>query len=186
MGIERNGLCDGVVSNDLLADLRRGRAVAFSQIDQIVVGGICEIQMPFELPLAIETMGCCHSGWSTEVNLNGWGRCVNQGRVLQMCCGLQLALKMGFREEARTVRSKQHRNVFTFMPATVSVPLPKCMGMLHEKELVLREAQDFDDDVLGESFADQDLTLRAGPEGKQWQKSPVLRQGDVHVGGDVA
>lgn len=77
-----NGKSDGVVSNDLLADLGWRRAVAFSQVDQVLVRGVCEIQMPFELPFAVEAMGCSHSVWSTEVTLNGLRGSVNRNRVL--------------------------------------------------------------------------------------------------------
>jgi hypothetical protein len=40
------------------------------QIDEVGVGGICEIQMPFALELAVEAVLGAHSKTSTDVSLD--------------------------------------------------------------------------------------------------------------------
>jgi hypothetical protein len=59
-----------MVPNDLLADLGWRRAGAVCQVDEMGVGGVCEIQMPFALELAIEAVLGAHSKTSTDVSLD--------------------------------------------------------------------------------------------------------------------
>jgi hypothetical protein len=47
------------------------------QIDQMPVGGICEVQMPLAFELAVEAMRGAHGKGSTECILEGWERSVN-------------------------------------------------------------------------------------------------------------
>jgi hypothetical protein len=54
---------------DLLADLRWRRTFALCQVDQEFVGGVCEVQMPLALQLAVKAVLSGHSKGSTEVTL---------------------------------------------------------------------------------------------------------------------
>lgn len=67
-----------MVPNDLLADLGGRRARAVCQVGEMGVGGICEIQMPFALELAVKTVLGAHSKTSTEVSLDRLPRGVNR------------------------------------------------------------------------------------------------------------
>jgi hypothetical protein len=55
-----------VIPNDLLADLGRGRAMAVRKVDQMGVGGVCEIQMPLGFQLAVKAVRGPHCIRSTE------------------------------------------------------------------------------------------------------------------------
>ena len=67
------GLCarggGDLLAQDLFADLRRRAVRRLGEVDQMLVGGVCEVQMPFALQLAVEAVLGAQAIWSTEVSL---------------------------------------------------------------------------------------------------------------------
>lgn len=67
--------------DDLLADLRWRGAGALGQVNQMGVGGICEVQVPLPFDFAVEATLCGHAQWLTGVTLDGLTSQRNQYRM---------------------------------------------------------------------------------------------------------